>query len=601
VSPVTVGHFLINEIMPEGYKISKPLTNKGLHDHVVGLAKSDPQQYVKTIMALKRQGDEIATLEGITVGLEDVRPLYGERNKIVSDVARSVAKETDPVKRERLVIDAQTKLLALTKTHPGSMTEMALSGARGSVPQLMKMVATPLASQHPGKGIDPFIIRHSYAEGLSPAEYWVTAPEARANNVATVVSVSQPGEMNKLLVANMTTKIISQADCGTTNGLRMLVDDPHIIDRFLARDQVGMKRNTPITPQLIQHLKVRGPHDLLVRSPMTCLAKNGVCQFCQGHNEKGQLHSIGINVGVRSAQALSEPLTQMALGSKHAVLTIRERTMMPQGLKGVRQILEVPKSFQHEAVLAPEDGIVDRIEVAPQGGHYLTVGRHRLYAETELTPSVHVGQHVESGDVLTNGIPHPQKLVAAKGLGAGRQYLVDILHRIYQGEGVNMDKRHLELLAKSELNHVRMLDHDPEHPELLKGDIINYNAFREAYGKDSTRVPIHDAVGRSLGEDLFHHTVGTKMTSTLVKNLRDQGISEIQVLRRPPRVEFIMKPLAMNPMLGSDWMGRLAHRYLKGGISQAAHIGEEADIHGAHPVPGYAFGAEFRQGPGGTY
>jgi hypothetical protein len=164
-----------------------------------------------------------------------------------------------------------------------------------------------------------------------------------------------------------------------------------------------------------------------------------------------------------------------------------------------------------------------------------------------------------------------------------------------------MDKRHLELLAKSELNHVRMLDHDPEHPELLKGDIINYNAFREAYGRDSTRVPIHDAVGRSLGEDLFHHTVGTKMTSTLVKNLRDQGISEIQVLRRPPRVEFIMKPLAMNPMLGSDWMGRLAHRYLKGGISQAAHMGEEADIHGAHPVPGYAFGAEFRQGPGGTY
>lgn len=597
----TIGQLLVNDVLPHDLHVSGPMTNKQLHDRVVELAKSDPALYVRTIQALKKRGDEIATLEGITVGVKDVRPLYEARDKIVNDASALLKGEKDQAKREQIVIDAQGKLLTQTKGHPGSMTHMALSGARGNPPQLMKIVATPLASNLPNRGIGSFLIRRSYAEGLTPAEYWEVAPEARANNVASVVSVSQPGEMAKLLIANAASKVITTKDCGTANGILLRVDDPHVIDRYLAIPEHGIPRNTLITPRVIQQFKNAHDADMTVRSPMTCSATAGVCQMCMGLDEKGRNHMLGTNVGVRTAQALAEPLTQMALGSKHAVLTIRERKLEPQGLKGVRQLLEIPQAFAHEAMLAPCDGVVEKIEKAPQGGHYITVAGHKQYSLPELTPRVKVGDRVEHGDAMTDGVPHPAKLALAKGTGAAREHLVTSLQRVYVNEGVSMDRRHFELMAKSLLNHVRLADQDEKHPEFLRGEVVNYNAFRDAYAKDVERVSLHDAVGRMLGQEVFHYTFGTRITPSLVKELSARGLKEVLVGRKVPNIEHVMKPLATNPLLDTDWMALLAHRGLKGTISRAASEGLSSDIHGTHPVPAYAFGSELRRGIDGTY
>lgn len=599
-SPISVGHFLINDILPDSHKITGPITNKGLHDHVVGLAKSNPELYVKTISNLKRRGDEIATLEGVSVGLDDIEPNYHLRNEILDPALKKLEKNLTPQEREKIVVETQQKLLEHTKTHPGSMTHMALSGARGNPGQLMKIVATPLATVNPKKGIDPIPIRHSYSEGLTPAEYWVSVPEVRANEVQARISVSEPGEMAKVLVANMIGLVVTTPDCGTHNGLRVSVSDGHILDRF-TQENPGIARNTLITPTLIQALKAKNVSDLLVRSPMTCAAQQGVCQMCQGHSEKGQIQRIGAAVGVRAAQALAEPLTQMALSARHGTLTVKATKLEPTGLKGVRQYLEIPKAFKFEAVLAPSAGVVSKIEKAPQGGHYIYLGKEKLYARPELTITTHENAHVEMGDALTDGVPHPAKVVAAKGIGAGRAYFVDALHRVYGNEGINIDKRHLELLAKSEMNHVRFLESDPGHPEFLKGDVVNYNAFREAYLKDVHEVPLQDAIGKRLGHEVLHFTVGTQITPGLAQQLKQHGVQKVMVNERLPQVEFVMKPFTMNPLLESDWMARLSHRYLKGSIQQAVHFGETSDIHGTHPVPAYAYGAELRHGPSGTY
>lgn len=605
MASTTLGRWLINDTLPATHQVTGPMTNKQLHDHLVGLAKSDPAAYVRAVSAFKTRGDEVATIEGITVGLDDIRPDRVSRDKVVNQLVTDMAAEKDHSKHERLVIDAQTKLLAQTKLHPGSMTQMALSGARGNVPQLMKIVTTPLASQRPGGGIAPLIIRRSYAEGLTPAEYWTAAPEARANNVATVVSVSQPGEMAKLLIANTATQVITAVDCGTTNGLHLRSDDPHVLDRYLAAPAHGLPRGTLLTPRIIQGL----PHgiELLVRSPLTCAATHGVCQTCMGLDEKGKTRAIGVNVGVRAAQALAEPLTQMALGSKHAVLMIREKKLEPQGLKGVRQLLEVPAAFAHEAVLAPGDGVLTRVEAAPQGGHFLWFTDDaakkptKLYVAPELTVRVAASTRCEAGDALTDGVPHPVKLATLKGLGAARHHLVAALQRTYAGEGVNLDRRHFELLARSTLNHVRVLDHDPGHPHLLKGEVLNYNAWRDGHGAETRRVPLAEAVGGHLGQEVFHHTFGTRVTPGMAKDLTARGVKDVLVTHALPRVEAVMKPLATNPLLDEDWMALLAHRGLKSTITRAASEGLAADLHGHHPVPAYAFGAELRRGADGSY
>jgi len=596
----SVGQFLINDVLPDGYKVNGPINNKGLHDHVVGLAKSDPAKYVQTIMALKRRGDEIATHEGITVGLDDIEPDYEARDAIMKPaILKMKGLKTDKAK-ETHILETQAAMTAQTKLHKGSMTHMALSGARGNIAQLMKIVSTPLATVHPKHGVSHTLFDRSYAEGLTPAQYWLAGPEIRANEVAARISVSEPGEMAKVLVANTVSQIVTQSDCGTMNGVKMGVDDSHTLDRH-TQETHGLHRNTLVTPQLLQNLKARGVGDLLVRSPMTCIAPRGVCQMCQGHNEKGHLHPIGMTVGVRAAQAMAEPLTQMALSSRHGTLSVKGTTQAPTGLKGVRQLLDVPAAFKGEATLAPEAGVVAKIEVAPQGGHFITVGSKKTYARPDFALRVRVGDHVEFGDVMTDGVPHPAKVVAAKGLGAGRKYFVDAMHNLYKDEGVNLDKRHLELLAKSEINHVRLLEADPHHPEFLKGDVINYNSFRDAYHKDSEKVRLSDAVGHRLGQEVLHHTVGTVLTPSVLKELDKHGVREVAVTKAMPRLEFVMKPFAMNPLLEQDWMARLAHRYLKSTVQEAAHFGEVADVHGTHPVPAYAYGAELHHGPGGIF
>jgi DNA-directed RNA polymerase subunit beta' len=596
----SLGHLLINSILPASHQLSGPVTNKALHDHVVGLAKSNPELYVKTITDLKRRGDEIATLEGVSVGLEDIRPDYMGRNAILEPAVAALSKARTKEEKERIILGAQAEILAHTKKHPGSMTHMALSGARGNPGQLMKIVDTPLATVHPKEGLVPRIFDKSYSEGLSPAQYWLAGPEVRANEVAARISVSEPGEVAKVLVANMISNVVVEPDCGTHAGIRMPIEEDHILDRY-TQENPGVPRNTLVTPRLLQELKVRRIATLLVRSPMTCGSTHGVCQHCQGLNEKGQSHIIGSTVGVRAAQAMAEPLTQMALSSRHGTLTVKGSSKAAVGLKGVRQFLEIPKAFRFEAAISGHDGVVTRIEKAPQGGHYIYVGTEKNYAAPELEVLVSVGSHVEAGDALTDGVPHPAKVVEHKGLGAGRAYFVNALHRVYKNEGVNLDKRHLELLAKSEINHVRLMDVDPEHPELLKGDIINYNAFRNTYGKTAVEVPLSQAVGRRLGKEIRHHTVGTLVTPNLVKELKESGVIAVEVAPTMPRVEFVMKPFTMNPLLDPDWMARLAHRYLKTSIADAVHTGDVSDIHTTHPVPAYAFGAEMRNGPGGTF
>ena len=60
--------------------------------------------------------------------------------------------------------------------------------------------------------------------------------------------------------------------------------------------------------------------------------------------------SVASNSGWRrtassAAQAMAEPLTQMALSSRHGTLTVKGETKELTGLKGVRQLLDVPKAF----------------------------------------------------------------------------------------------------------------------------------------------------------------------------------------------------------------------------------------------------------------
>jgi DNA-directed RNA polymerase subunit beta' len=590
----SVGHLLLNDVLPPSHQIRGETSKGDLKKLLVDLARTDPQQYVKAVTALKRVGDEVMTDMGITVGLDDIEPDYARRDAILDPALEQIRRIKDHDKRVRLIEATQKKLMASTKYHPGQMTMMATSGARGKLAQLMRTVGSPVAVVDAKQKTIPWLISKSFAEGLKAPDVWAEMTESRRNVVESNLSVSEPGEVGKLLVNTMTDQIVTQPDCGTTNGIMLSSTDPNVRGRYLAA--TGELITSRVADRLYKEDK-----QVMVRSPMTCEAPHGVCQKCQGLDEFGQNHTVGTNVGMRAAQALSEPLTQMALNAKHAVRTTDSRNSVLGGLSGFRQLTDIPQSFFNKATLASQDGKVTDVVVAPQGGHYVHVNEQSHYVPPALRVNVRKGTRVEAGDRLSTGIPKPDEVVKHKGLGAGRQYLADALYDVYSGSGVNLDRRHLELLAKTDLNNVRIMDQDSGDLGVMRGDIVDYNRFRAAIAKQSQMRTLEDAQGETLGNNVLHHTVGTRVTPSLIAEFKRRGIERVPVAPRVPQHEMIMKPIARTPLMNPDVLARLAHRNLKQSLLEGAAFGDRSDIHGTHPIPAFVFGAEFGEGPRGRY
>ena len=593
----TLGQLLLNDVLPPAHRTTETLKSSALKKKLTAIAKEDPVGYVEVVRKLKHLGDELATLEGISVGLEDIAPLYESRDKIMKPAIEAFKHAKNDEEKEDIILKAQSGLLEHTQNHPGTMGMMARSGSRGDISQLMKTVASPVAAVDMKGKIQPWLISKSYAEGLSPADDWVAAGESRLNTIRSSFAVSEPGDASKMLINTLYPMVVTKDDCGTRNGLALAGSDPHILGRFLATPVASHPANTLVTPAVAADL--RHLDHVTVRSPMTCELVDGVCRKCQGLDENGRLHQIGVNLGVRAAQALTEPLTQFALNAKHGVRLLKGAPKKLEGFTGFKQLLEMPKSFFNKAVLAEKRGVVTKVDKAAHGGHYIHVDDVEHYAGPTLTPKVGVGDKVDAGDMLTDGIPKPDELVHHKGLGVGRKYLVDSLHEIYKDQGLDIDRRHLELLARADLGHVKVTGSD--HPKFVKGEVVPYAQFRAAAAEETRNVPLEQAEGHVLGKELYHFTVGTPLTKSIVATLHQHGVTSVPISTSAPKVEFVMKPLSRVPLLNPDWLARMSHRYLKDSLLKGIHFGESSDTHSTHPIPAYAYAKEFGQGTEGKY
>jgi DNA-directed RNA polymerase subunit beta' len=593
----TFGRHLLNQGLPEEHKIKGPMTKKSLRNSLYEFAHKDPHAYTKSIAHLKKVGDETGTLEGLTIGLDDISPDYAERKKMLDPLRRKFnAAKTDEARRE-IAEQSQEKFLKGTEHRTGPLALQVRSGARGSPNDYSNIVSGVGYGRDTHGKVEPWLIDRSYAEGMRPSDYWVTTGQSMMDTIKTFTEVSVPGELAKKLVANMSDIVVTEDDCGTHNGILMDPTSPDTVDRFLARDEGPFRRNMLVTA-IIQPKLARLKGQILVRSPMTCEAGDGVCQKCQGLDEKGNIQQVGTNVGVRAAQAMSEPLTQFALNAKHGRTLKADKTQV-HGVQGFRQIIESPQQFINKATLAEIDGTVTKIEKAPQGGHFVYVGEHKHYVNPVIGVIVQKGEKVEHGDRLSEGIPKPDELVRHKGIGVGRLYMVSSLKNIYANQGQNLDQRHFELLAKGGLNHVRIMN-DPSRT-FIKGDIISYNNLKSSLRHTTKTVALKDSLGDTLGKEYFQFAAGMRVTPAMIAFLKEQKIKEVVTAPRAPEVEFIMKSSTMAPRFHPDWLARMAHQGLKTTMQQAAQYGEKSNLHGTHPVPAYTYGAEFGSGEKGRY
>jgi DNA-directed RNA polymerase subunit beta' len=588
----TLGHVLINSLLPKENQIDGVVNKKTLRKALVSYARNDPEGYAKNVPKLKKIGDSIATYEGFSVGLDDIAPEYGVRDPIINSTKNALKRAKNDSEINKILIDAQAKLLDASKKHPGDLATLANSGGRGNAAQLMKTITTPaVIGDYKGKPI-PFFVERSYSQGLSPAEAWIAGDESRSQVIKGQLGTADPGELGKIMATMMSGQVISNTDCGTKNGIMMDPGDPSVLGRFLAGSNqlIDSRKQSEL-------VKKRG--QIKVRSPMTCEEGSGICQKCRGTESTGRVADIGQNVGIKSSQALGEPLTQMALSSKHGVsLVAGGDDDSPEGLKAVRQFLEVPTSFLGRATLAKENGVVSKVEAAPQGGHHVYVGGASHYIPPTKKVSVNKGDKIEAGDRLSTGVPNPAELVQYKGLGAGRKYLVDSYKKVYEMQGTDMDQRHFETLAKSQLNFVKV---NSSVGDFLPGEVVPYNKFIQVAIADSKDSSLSASLGKTLAEPVLHHLPGTRITQSMLADFKSAGLRKVKVTEDDIDAEAVMAPASRTPLLNPDWMERLSHRYQKDTLLDAVQYGERSNLHGHTPYTAIAFGKELRKGPRGTY
>ena len=95
----------------------------------------------------------------------------------------------------------------------------------------------------------------------------------------------------------------------------MLADD---VLKPGSKGAVLVPTGTMIDEKLVRRLEKEGVDQVLVRSPITCRTRYGVCATCYGRDlARGRIINIGEAVGVMAAQSIGEPGTQLTMRTFH--------------------------------------------------------------------------------------------------------------------------------------------------------------------------------------------------------------------------------------------------------------------------------------------
>jgi DNA-directed RNA polymerase subunit beta' len=595
----TIGQLLVNEALPEDLRDhNRVLDKKGLKGLLRDVAEKHPDRYAEVTHNLMNVGQSVSTTGNFSFSLKDFQPPAAKHQVANMLRAKSQIIIDDPKLDNKTRSD---KLVALLGEHlhtlpdkvlddsykSGSrLAEVVKSGGKGSPTQFNTTVGAPLLYMDHKDNPVPIPVLNSISEGLDPAEYWASAYGARKSMMTTKMAVAEAGYFGKKLGLAANRLVVSEHDCGTTNGIMMDGAHKENVGTILQKDIGGLKAGTVIRPEHLPQLKGQ---TVLIRSPLTCQAGHGLCARCAGVRERGTLPAIGDNLGVTAASALGERLSQTMLSSKHnaGAATAKKN----YAYEDIERLFEMPKSAVEFAPVAESDGVVKGIRKAPTGGVYLSVGNDEYWAPDEESVRVKPGQHIEAGEVLTSGIPNPTLLAKHRGIGDARRMFVDHVQEVTGG---TVSRRNSEVLARAMIAHVSV-NHINGPGGTMIGDNPRYDDITRDYEPraGSQTVMPTQAKGHYLEQPVMHYTIGTKVNDRVIKDLQANGVKNIVAHKDPPAFEPDVQRMFSHSQLDSDWMTRMSGYHLGTSVPDAVHRGLSSEEHGTSYVPSLAKGVEF--------
>ena len=314
-----------------------------------------------------------------------------------------------------------------TQASFNSIYMMADSGARGSPAQIRQLAGMRGLMAKPDGSIIETPITSNFREGLNVLQYFISTHGARKGLADTALKTANSGYLTRRLVDVAQDLVVTEEDCGTEEGLLMtpLIEGGDIVEplrervlgRTVARDlvrpgtdEVVFTAGTVLDEVWVEKLEAMGIDEMIVRSPITCKTKWGMCSRCYGRDlARGHRVNIGEAVGVIAAQSIGEPGTQLTMRTFHigGAASRASAVSSIQVKHGGRIRFHNAKHVQHK------DGLV----IVSRSAELAVVddlGRERERYKMPYGAMVTVGEddQAEAGQVVATWDPHTHPIIA---------------------------------------------------------------------------------------------------------------------------------------------------------------------------------------------
>ena len=371
---------------------------------------------------------------------------------------------------------------------------MAQSGARGNMNQVRQVAGMRgLMANTSGKAVE-IPVKSCFREGLDSLEYFISAHGARKGLTDTALRTADSGYLTRRLVDVSQDIIIREDDCGSHEGI-MLEDikdgnqlieglEERLVGRFLLEDfkdpQTGeliVDTNTMITDKMAKQIVNTGVKQVWVRSILGCKCKHGACSKCYGMGlATRKLVNLGESVGIIAAQSIGEPGTQLTMRTFHSGGVAGGD--ITQGLPRVEELFEArnPKGL---ATITEIDGTV-QIKEEKKRKEVVVVGKDDAKTYVISFGSklrVKDGDTVKAGDQLTEGSINPNELLAIRGPEGVYEYIIAEVQKVYRNQGVDINDKHIEVIARQMLKKVRI--EDPGDTGFYTASLVELLDFEE--------------------------------------------------------------------------------------------------------------------------
>ena len=456
----TVGRALLSSVVPDGLGfelVNRAMTKKAISNIInacyraLGLKKT-----VVFADRLMYTGFRFATISGISIGVNDM--VVPESKEAILAVAENEVKEIQDQYASGLVTDGEryNKVVdiwsrtndqvakammdklgsEMVKDSTGKSVEqesfnsiymMADSGARGSAAQIRQLAGMRGLMAKPDGSIIETPITANFREGLDVLQYFISTHGARKGLADTALKTANSGYLTRRLVDVAQDLVVTEIDCETRLGVPMaplveggdIVEPLHerVLGRVLAEpvmipgaDKVAFDAGTMLDEATVAQLEEMSIDHVMVRSPITCEVRYGVCSQCYGRDlARGHRINIGEAVGVIAAQSIGEPGTQLTMRTFHiggaasrsaAINNIEIKS------KGVAKLLNIKTVAHHKGYLVAVSRSGE-ISVVNEMGRE----RERYKVPYGATITIADNQEVKQGQVVATWDPHTHPVV----------------------------------------------------------------------------------------------------------------------------------------------------------------------------------------------